>query len=816
MKIRKMGEKALAIAAVSAMLVSPWASGASPVKTAEAKKKTVLVMGKTDKSLVTGDKKGVKYTYRSSNSKKASVTSNGVVKARKKGKVSVIRYKTRNQKTTIDKVKQYNIKKLKVSGQKIIYVNGKYKYKVNTSGVKWKVNSKTKAKVTKKGVLTAKQAGTVTLTASLKSSKKVKSKKKLTIRPDGVKSIKASYTGTYDSKKPLDITKIHLTADYLSGQSKSLSGSDAKIEKVRDNPDGSSVFRIIMDGYEQLVRIDPDGSVHMLDPYGNEIKGSGGSQQGSGSSGSAALASVPGGNGANAGSGGNGGSGGSGASGGNGGSGSSSGSSSGGSQASGDSGSQTGAENPGDTGEPVVINYDGEALASGDSIDLSKVHIRLRLPDGTYVDIPSGDVTIVADVVEGNTRKITVTYQYEGTEHTETFTVPYLGEPVSIEVIKPVRSVLQGGELKFDEMEIDEVFADGTKRPVYNYTADYDPKDTSIGERTVKIGYKGLETQMQLEVQKLKVIELRATAPTVPTIQGGGLNTQGLTVTALYENGTSDVVTGYQTDYSPQWQPGGHNLTITFEEGSTTVQMSVVEPYAASASVGATYVGHPLTISTNADDTSYAIAGGEGSLSAAAGRSVVLTPTGAGTVSVTCTRGSTGEQKSISVGVQDYGAGFTNTAAAGSNYAKGDSVRVNVNAPSTATFVYMMGSTVYKNNSYNLGEGGSMDYACTQEGDINITVKDNISGKTIQRTIKVRKELNITGPGSVKVGQSITIKTSKNVVNWSLSNGHAALSKGSGSPVTLKGKSAGTVVITATFPEYANRTFTKTITVKKK
>jgi hypothetical protein len=108
---------------------------------------------------------------------------------------------------------------------------------------------------------------------------------------------------------------------------------------------------------------------------------------------------------------------------------------------------------------------------------------------------------------------------------------------------------------------------------------------------------------------------------------------------------------------------------------------------------------------------------------------------------------------------------------------------------------------------------GLMEYsfAANRIGNLTMVAKDSISGETYTKTVVVRKELEISGSSSVNKGSSITLTTTKNVVVWSSSNS-AVATVTQGGKVT--GKKAGTVTITAKFPEYGDRKVTKKITVK--
>ena len=166
---------------------------------------------------------------------------------------------------------------------------------------------------------------------------------------------------------------------------------------------------------------------------------------------------------------------------------------------------------------------------------------------------------------------------------------------------------------------------------------------------------------------------------------------------------------------------------------------------------------------------------------------------------------STGEIQDVSVGLVPYRMVMTSAG----NIALGDSIRYDTNGNSNFQYTLVDGGTVIQSGRGN--DGLAFVYTSSHVGDLTVTATDIESGETITIGCVVRKALNIEGPNSVSVGEKITLKTSKNVVSWSSSNTSVATVSATG---IVTGKKKGTVTIVATFPEYANRTVSKSITVK--
>lgn len=185
---------ALGIGLLSAIAVSD-TSKAAQIKSFRIlnKPKEPLVVGSRLKlkTRITPDSyKKQKINWSSSRKKVASITSKGVLRARKKGKTKITavikgtKKKTSFQLTVQNEVK---LKKLKITGEKHVQAGNSLQLNIqliphNATKTKivWKSSNTDVAIVNNKGLVTAKEAGRVTVTASDKHSKK-KTKIKITV-----------------------------------------------------------------------------------------------------------------------------------------------------------------------------------------------------------------------------------------------------------------------------------------------------------------------------------------------------------------------------------------------------------------------------------------------------------------------------------------------------------------------------------------------------------------------------------------------------------------------------------------------------------
>ena len=161
-------------------------------------------------------------TYKSSNNAVATVTNKGVITAKKKGTckitvTSIYNAKVKGTiKVTVSKKKQnakitLEKKKATIAVGKTATVKVKSLKGISAKGVKFASSNKKVAKVSSKGKVTAKKAGTATITVTSVVNKKAVAKFKVTVKnPD---TINTNYTPSGKKKIVLDETSVTLAPE---------------------------------------------------------------------------------------------------------------------------------------------------------------------------------------------------------------------------------------------------------------------------------------------------------------------------------------------------------------------------------------------------------------------------------------------------------------------------------------------------------------------------------------------------------------------------------------------------------------------------
>ncbi len=238
----------------------------------------------------------------------------------------------------------------------------------------------------------------------------------------------------------------------------------------------------------------------------------------------------------------------------------------------------------------AYIQNAGSAASEGAEIQIS-------LPDGMSLDALTPDATIAIDPIQPNgmqqvTWSVLVPLQNETTtfEYKVVLTADNDDPKIlelsavapewlsSLEIVsEPAKSYYTGQALDLDGLVTVAHYSDGSSRevaPTLVFPAEgtvfYTP-----GTQTVTVRYSESggtrEASFDIEIEKAPLSDIVVTRlpDTIEYVVGSPLNLSGLVVTALYQYGTSEVVTGYTTTPA-----GGEILAVP---GTQTVVISYTE-----------------------------------------------------------------------------------------------------------------------------------------------------------------------------------------------------------------------------------------------
>ena len=234
----------------------------------------------------------------------------------------------------------------------------------------------------------------------------------------------------------------------------------------------------------------------------------------------------------------------------------------------------------------VTTNPNKTAYEEGERFDKTGMVVTAVYSDNSketvtdYAYTPTGSLT-------KNDTKITITYKDKTA--TVTITVKEKTPPVvektleKIEVTtNPNKTEYEEGE-KFDKtgMVVTAVYSDNSKETVTDYT--YTPTGSlTANDKRVIITYKGKTTTISISVKKIeKVLErLEITAPPSKTTykEGEKFDSTGMVVTAIYSDGTREIITNYNCFPVVELTTSNDKITVSYTyQGKTVTQTYAIE-----------------------------------------------------------------------------------------------------------------------------------------------------------------------------------------------------------------------------------------------
>ncbi len=234
----------------------------------------------------------------------------------------------------------------------------------------------------------------------------------------------------------------------------------------------------------------------------------------------------------------------------------------------------------------ITTNPNKTAYEEGERFDKTGMVVTAVYSDNSketvtdYAYTPTGSLT-------ANDKRVIITYKDKTA--TVTITVKEKTPPVvektleRIEITKnPNKTEYEEGE-KFDKtgMVVTAVYSDNSKETVTDYA--YTPTGSlTANDKRVIITYKGKTTTISISVKKIeKVLErLEITAPPSKTTykEGEKFDSTGMVVTAIYSDGTREIITNYNCFPVVELTTSNDKITVSYTyQGKTVTQTYAIE-----------------------------------------------------------------------------------------------------------------------------------------------------------------------------------------------------------------------------------------------
>ena len=234
----------------------------------------------------------------------------------------------------------------------------------------------------------------------------------------------------------------------------------------------------------------------------------------------------------------------------------------------------------------VTTNPNKTEYEEGEKFDKTGMVVTAVYSDNSKETVTDYAYTPTGSLTKNDTK---ITIAYKDKTATVTITVKEKTPPVvektleRIEVTtNPNKTAYEEGE-KFDKtgMVVTAVYSDNSRETVTDYT--YAPTGSlTANDKRVIITYKGKTTTISISVKKIeKVLErLEITAPPSKTTykEGEKFDSTGMVVTAIYSDGTREIITNYNCFPVVELTTSNDKITVSYTyQGKTVTQTYAIE-----------------------------------------------------------------------------------------------------------------------------------------------------------------------------------------------------------------------------------------------
>lgn len=224
----------------------------------------------------------------------------------------------------------------------------------------------------------------------------------------------------------------------------------------------------------------------------------------------------------------------------------------------------------------ITLKTDGvkKEYFVGDTFSSDGVKVTATYNDGTSGEV-TGFTVSKPDMSSAGSKEVTVSYGGATAKYNVTVTAVVLE---SIEVTKqPTKTEYIEGQT-FDKtgMEVTAHYNDERKdKVITDYTVDKTALSTSDTKVTVSYQGKTAEVKITVKAKSVSGITLNTDGVKKDFYVGDEFNSNGLKVTASYDNGTSGEVTGFTVSSPDMSSAGNKTVTVTYDGKTATYEINV-------------------------------------------------------------------------------------------------------------------------------------------------------------------------------------------------------------------------------------------------
>ncbi len=219
----------------------------------------------------------------------------------------------------------------------------------------------------------------------------------------------------------------------------------------------------------------------------------------------------------------------------------------------------------------MTVEYKGKEVVVGKEIDTSKVAVTMWYKDGTTKKLSPDDYTISPTMItHTGENEFTVVYD-KGGVMPATFTVLGIERSVSkLEAKYKGPEIIEGGTFLTTDLEVWAIYNDDSREQVYDFLVSTTVLEKK-GTNKITITYGGQSVTINITGAEKKPNNIVAVYRGEPIIEGGMINTNDVSVTAYFNDGTNETVTDFSLSMNMLTTVGTNTVTVTYKKVTTTI-----------------------------------------------------------------------------------------------------------------------------------------------------------------------------------------------------------------------------------------------------
>ena len=219
----------------------------------------------------------------------------------------------------------------------------------------------------------------------------------------------------------------------------------------------------------------------------------------------------------------------------------------------------------------ITVEYRGKEVVVGQELDTNKVTVTMWYKDGATKKLSPDDYTITPTIVSHTgENEFSVIYD-KGGVMPATFTVVGIERSVSkLEAKYKGPEIIEGGTFLTTDLEVWAIYNDDSKEQVYDFLVSTTVVEKK-GTNKITITYGGQSVTINIVGAEKTPNNIVAVYRGEPVIEGGMINTNDVSVTAYFNDGTNETVTDFSLSMNMLTTVGTNTVTVTYKKVTTTI-----------------------------------------------------------------------------------------------------------------------------------------------------------------------------------------------------------------------------------------------------